>query len=155
MTFLLMSYLQPHPHSPQMYWTKIYCLRIQSTKQDFSQPPVGRPAQLVIQCIAFEALDIDEKPMSKTATLNLRIDADLKAAFSKLAEREERSTAYMVELAMRDRLAFEAAQVRAIEVGLEQANRGEVVPHSAVKEWAKNLGIDAELPLPTSKTNPL
>jgi len=93
--------------------------------------------------------------MSKTATLNLRIDADLKAAFSKLAEREERSTAYMVELAMRDRLAFEAAQVRAIEVGLEQANRGEVVPHSAVKEWAKNLGIDAELPLPTSKTNPL
>ncbi len=35
--------------------------------------------------------------MSKTATLNLRIDADLKAAFSKLAEREERSTAYMVE----------------------------------------------------------
>ena len=93
--------------------------------------------------------------MSKTATLNLRIDAGLKAEFSKLAEREERSTAYMVELAMRDRLAFEAAQIRAIEVGLEQANRGKVVPHSAVKEWVQSLGTDAELPLPTSKTNPL
>ena len=93
--------------------------------------------------------------MGKTATLNLRIDADLKAEFSKLAEREERSTAYMVEMAMRDRLAFEAAQIRAIEVGLEQASRGEVVPHAAVKDWAQSLGTDAELPLPTSKTNPL
>ena len=93
--------------------------------------------------------------MGKTATLNLRIDADLKAEFSKLAEREERSTAYMVEMAMRDRLAFEAAQIRAIEVGLEQAGRGEVVPHAAVKEWVKSLGTDAELPLPNSKTNPL
>lgn len=87
--------------------------------------------------------------MGKTATLNLRIDADLKAEFSKLAEREKRSTAYMVELAMRDRLAFEAAQIRAIEVGLEQASRGEVVPHAAVKEWAESLGTDAARPLPT------
>lgn len=93
--------------------------------------------------------------MSKTTTINLRIDADLKAQFSKLAKREERSTAYMVELAMRDRLAFEAAQIRAIEVGLEQASRGEVVPHTAVREWAESLGTEAELPLPKSKTNPL
>ena len=93
--------------------------------------------------------------MGKTATLNLRIDASLKAEFGKLAEREERSFAYMVELAMRGRLTFEAAQIRAIEVGLEKADRGEVVPHAAVKEWAQSLGTDAELPPPTSHTNPI
>ena len=93
--------------------------------------------------------------MSKTTNFNLRIDACPKAVFSKLAKREIRSTAYMVELAMRDRLAFEAAQIRAIEVGLEQAGRAEIVPHAAVEEWAQSLGTDAELPLPTSKTNSL
>ena len=97
-------------------------------------------------------------PFSKTAACwcNLRLTFhDLKAEFSKLAKREERSTAYMVELAMRDRLAFGAAQIRTIEVGLEQAGHGEVVPHAAVKEWAQSLGTHAELPLPKSKTNPL
>jgi len=90
--------------------------------------------------------------MAKTATLNLRIDADLKAEFTKLAEQEDRSTSYLVEQAMRERLAYEQAKVRAIEIALGEADRGKLIPHDDVKAWVESWDTDNELPMPTSKT---
>ncbi len=96
-----------------------------------------------------------EKPMGKTANLNVRIDADLKLEFTRLAKREDRSTAYLIEQVMRDRLAFEDTQIRAIQIGMEQADRGEMVQQAAVKEWVDSLGTANELPMPTSNTHPV
>ncbi len=42
-------------------------------------------------------------------------------------------------------------QVEAIKKGIQQAERGEVVPHHKVRAWAKSLGTGHERPAPKSK----
>lgn len=90
--------------------------------------------------------------MGKNATLHLRIDAELKDQLTKLAKQQDRSASYVAEQAIRDRIAFEQAQVRAIEEGLAQANRGELIPHEEVKAWVESWGTENELPAPEPKS---
>lgn len=91
--------------------------------------------------------------MGKTATLHLRIDEDVKDELSQIAEHENRSMSSIAEQAIKDRIEFEHAQVRAIQEGLAQAERGEVIPHEEVKAWVESWDTDNELPKPTSKTS--
>ena len=98
---------------------------------------------------AVQQSNIAEDPMGKTATLNLRVDAELKAELSKIAKQQDRTPSYIAEQAIKDRIAFEQAQVRAIEEGLAAAERGEFISHEQVVKWVRSLGTDNPLPRPT------
>ena len=88
--------------------------------------------------------------MSKTATLNLRVDEDVKRELKKIARHHDRSPSYIAEQAIRDRIAFEQAQVSAIEAGLAAAERSEFVSHDELGRWAASLGTDNPLSRPTA-----
>ncbi len=90
--------------------------------------------------------------MAKSTTLSFRVDADLKNELTKIAKRQDRSASYIAEQAIKDRVAFEQAQVRAIEEGLAAADRGELIPHAEVKAWVESWGTENELPQPEPKT---
>lgn len=92
--------------------------------------------------------------MSKTAKLTIRIGEDVKSKLATIAKHEDRTPSYIVEQAIKDRIAYEEATVRAIENGLREAKCGEVVPHEAVKAWVKSWGRDDELPVPKPNTTP-
>ena len=92
--------------------------------------------------------------MGKTAALHLRVDEDVKTELQKIAKHHDRTPSYIAEQAIKDRIAFEQAQVRAIEEGLAQAERGELIPHAEVKAWVDSWGTDSPLPKPTPKTAP-
>ncbi len=90
--------------------------------------------------------------MSKTETLSVHIDPKLRADLAAIAKREDRSISSIVELAIRDRIAFDREQKRGIERAIEQADQGDVVPHGAVREWVESWGTDFELPMPEPKS---
>ncbi|MCP4320223.1 MAG: ribbon-helix-helix protein, CopG family [Hyphomicrobiales bacterium] len=90
--------------------------------------------------------------MGKTATLTFRVDASLKEELAKIAKREDRTTSYIAEQAIKDRVAIEQAQIKGIEQAIEQADRGELIPHDEVKAWVESWGTYNELPMPKPKT---
>ena len=86
--------------------------------------------------------------MAKNAAIRIRVDEDTKAKLQAIADHDDRTLSYVAEQAIKDRIAFEEAQVRAIQVGLDAANRGEFIPHEDVKAWVESWDSDNELPAP-------
>ncbi len=89
--------------------------------------------------------------MPKTVTLSLRVDPEVKEKITEIAKHEDRSPSYIVEQALKDRIAYDEAVTCAIQKGIEQADRGEFVSNEEVKAWIDSWGTDNELPKPSSK----
>ena len=86
-----------------------------------------------------------------TQTLNLRMADDLVEALDRLAEATGRSRDEVAEAAVRSLLDYEAWKEAKIQRSIDEADRGDGVPHDAVIEWLRSWGSDEELPPPPSR----
>ena len=70
--------------------------------------------------------------------LTLRVDGGVREKLDRLARIAERSRSYLAEEAIREYVEVNDWQLRAIEEGLREAGKGELIPHETIKaEWAK------------------
>lgn len=86
--------------------------------------------------------------MSKTATLTIRVDQDVKDRLEAAAKNQKRSKAFLVGEAIKEYLAVQEWQERRIGDALASADRGEGVPHNRVLAWVRSWGTDDEQPMP-------
>ena len=86
-----------------------------------------------------------------TQTLTLSIAGDLVEALDRLAAATGRSRDELAEEAIRDLLDYEAWKEAKIQRAIEQADRGDMVPHEEVSRWLKSWGSDEELPPPLKR----
>ena len=89
--------------------------------------------------------------MAKTATLNLRVNPDLKERVTKLAKQQDRTPSYFAEQALERQVEFEEEQIRGIKLALAELDAGKGIPDSEVKAWVDSWGTDSELPMPEAK----
>jgi RHH-type transcriptional regulator, rel operon repressor / antitoxin RelB len=85
------------------------------------------------------------------STLTVQLsDAD-KARLGSLAKATGRSESSLAAEAVSEYLSVQDWQVAAIHAAMESLDRGEWVPHSAVRDWVESWGTDRELqpPKPT------
>ncbi|HEX6143583.1 MAG TPA: CopG family ribbon-helix-helix protein [Geminicoccaceae bacterium] len=86
-----------------------------------------------------------------TQTLTLSIAGDLVEALDRLAAATGRPRDELAEEAIRDLLDYEAWKEAKIQRAIEQADRGDLVPHEEVFRWLESWGSDEELPPPLKR----
>jgi len=86
-----------------------------------------------------------------STTLTVQLSDTDSARLGSLAKATGRSESSLAAEAVSEYLAAQDWQVAAIEAGIESLDRGEGVPHSAVRAWIESWGTDRELdpPKPT------
>jgi predicted transcriptional regulator len=89
--------------------------------------------------------------MTETTTISVRISTSARNRLARLAKRTKRSQAFLAAEAIEDFLDLNEWQVAGIEEAIEQADRGELVPHEDVEAWVKSWGKKDELPRPKPK----
>jgi predicted transcriptional regulator len=70
--------------------------------------------------------------VSESATITLRVPAELKASLARLAARTKRTTSFLAGEAIAGYVKRELAIVEGIAEGLEDAEAGHLVPHDEV-----------------------
>ena len=81
-------------------------------------------------------------------TLSFRTEEEARDRLDRLASQLRRDRSFLINEAIEQYLAqldWQEAQIRA---GIEEADRGETVPHEEVAEWMRSLGTDRPLPRP-------
>ncbi len=86
--------------------------------------------------------------MGKSSPVSVRLDSNLSAQVSEVAEALDRPRSWVIEQAVKEFLALQQWQVAAIDEGCEAADDGRVVGHEAVAEWVRSWGGPGELPPP-------
>jgi predicted transcriptional regulator len=85
---------------------------------------------------------------SENTPVSLRLDPALHAEVAALAAAFDRPKAWVIEQAVREYLANQAWQIRAIQEGIEAADAGDLAPHEDVAAWVASWGTEAEKPAP-------
>ena len=78
--------------------------------------------------------------MSKTATVNIRLDVELNDRLAAVAAALDRPKSWVVEQAVEDFVAGQEWQLAAIEAGVQAADSGRIVMHEEVPrclEWGE------------------
>jgi predicted transcriptional regulator len=86
-----------------------------------------------------------------SATLTIRVDESDKQRLEALARSTGRSRSLLAAEAIAEYLAVNEWQIEAIRTAMAEAERGETVPHEAVREWVASWGTDQELEPPRPK----
>jgi predicted transcriptional regulator len=73
-----------------------------------------------------------DKPMTDSATLTLRLPAELKDRLGLLAEKTKRTRSFLAGEALADYVERELAIIEGIHRGLDDMRAGRVVPHEEV-----------------------
>jgi predicted transcriptional regulator len=72
--------------------------------------------------------------------VTLRLDPETRKRLDKLAQATERSRAALAADAVRQYLDLNEWQIAAIEAGVKEANRGQLIDHARLKaKWEKKL----------------
>ncbi|MGH8708844.1 MAG: CopG family ribbon-helix-helix protein [Burkholderiales bacterium] len=72
--------------------------------------------------------------------VTLRLDPETRKRLDKLAQATERSRAALAADAVRQYLDLNEWQTAAIEAGVQEANRGQLIDHAKLKaKWEKKL----------------
>ena len=87
----------------------------------------------------------------KTQPLSIRLEPDLNAQVTAIAEALDRPKSWIVEQALKDYVAVQQWQLAAIDEGIAAANAGDLVDHEDVVAWVRSWGKPDELPVPKSK----
>jgi predicted transcriptional regulator len=87
----------------------------------------------------------------KTQPLSIRLEPDLNAQVTAIAEALDRPKSWIVEQALKDYVAIQQWQLAAIDEGIAAADAGDLVNHEDVVAWVRSLGKPDELPVPKSK----
>ncbi|MDP6705847.1 MAG: CopG family ribbon-helix-helix protein [Alphaproteobacteria bacterium] len=86
--------------------------------------------------------------MTKSSTITVRLDDDLKHRLEALADSTKRSRSFVAAEAIAAYVDLNAWQVAAIEAGLASADRGDLIPQAEITKWVDSWGSDEELPPP-------
>ena len=86
--------------------------------------------------------------MSAGVSLSFRVSKEKALAIDRLAEATDRSRSWVLEQALDAYFELQAWQVEHIGKGLEEARRGDTIPHDAVVAWLGTWGTDREAPPP-------
>jgi predicted transcriptional regulator len=86
--------------------------------------------------------------MTKSSTITVRIDDDLKHRLEALADSTKRSRSFVAAEAIAAYVELNAWQVAAIEAGLASADRGDLIPQTEIARWVDSWESDEELPPP-------
>jgi predicted transcriptional regulator len=70
--------------------------------------------------------------MAKTHTITARIDPELDAALARIAETQGRSKSAIITEALQSYASYDAWLCAQVQIGLDQANAGELIPHEEV-----------------------
>ncbi len=76
--------------------------------------------------------------MSKTAVITTRVSAETAELLDKLAARLGRSRAWVVEQAIKRYVEEELEYLAFIQVGIDSADRGELVSQEDMEAWFEN-----------------
>lgn len=76
--------------------------------------------------------------MSKTAVITTRVSAETAELLDKLAARLGRSRAWVVEQAIKRYVEEELEYLAFIQVGIDAADRGELVSQEDMEAWFEN-----------------
>lgn len=77
----------------------------------------------------------------KTVTLTVRVSPEVKERLEQLAKATERTQAFLAEQAIEEFLDAQAWQVRAIEEGLQAAERGQLASQQDVRDSFSKWGV--------------
>jgi predicted transcriptional regulator len=84
----------------------------------------------------------------RSAPFSLRLDPALKARLEKLAEREDRSAAYIVQQALTNYLDAKDHFYAEIKKAEAEADKGVFISSEAMHRWMESWDTDHELPPP-------
>ena len=74
------------------------------------------------------------------AVMTVRLDSDIKDKLEQLAKATARTQSFLVAEAIRDYIKLYEWQINAIQEGIRQADKGELIPHEEiVMKWEKKL----------------
>jgi len=87
----------------------------------------------------------------KTQPLSIRLEPELSAQVTAIAEALDRPKSWIVEQALKDYVSVQQWQLAAIDEGIAAADAGDLVDHEDVVAWVRSWDGPDELPMPTSK----
>ena len=85
--------------------------------------------------------------MTRT-TLSFRTDEETRSRLDLLAEARRRDRSFLINEAIEQFLELSDWQEAQVHAGIEEADRGQTVPHEEVATWLRSLGTDNPLPAP-------
>lgn len=72
--------------------------------------------------------------------LTVRLDSETKEKLEKIAKATARTKSYIASEAIREYINLNEWQIQAIKKGIDQAEKGQVIPHKKIKtKWEKKL----------------
>ena len=80
------------------------------------------------------------------APFTARIDVDLKNRLQALAQREQRSTSQMANIAIDEFVRRKEAERRIIDAGLQLIETGEAISAEAVNQWLLDGDVNTDFP---------
>jgi RHH-type transcriptional regulator, rel operon repressor / antitoxin RelB len=83
-----------------------------------------------------------------STTLTVQVDLAVKKRLEKLAKSTGRSGSLLAAEAISEYLDVNEWQIAATKEAVASLDRGEGVPHEAVKEWIESWGDKDEKPIP-------
>jgi predicted transcriptional regulator len=87
-------------------------------------------------------------PMSSRATVTFHTSPEVKARLDVLASRTRRSKSFLTNEAVERYLSEEEDFIRDVELGLTEADSGQVLEHDATASYLRSLGTANRLPIP-------
>lgn len=84
----------------------------------------------------------------RSTTLTVRLEMSAKRRLEKLAKNTGRSRSFLAAEAIREYLDVNEWQVTGIKRAVASVDRGESIPHEAVKNWVESWGAADEKPIP-------
>ncbi len=86
-----------------------------------------------------------------STTLTIRVDESDKARLDALARSTGRSRSFLAAEAIAEYLSVNEWQIEAIRTAIAETERGETIPHEAVRQWVASWDTDQELEPPGSR----
>lgn len=86
--------------------------------------------------------------MSSRATVTFHTSPEIKARLDVLASRTRRSKSFLTNEAVERYLSEEEDFIRDVELGLAEADSGQVMEHEAAASYLRSLGTSNTLPMP-------
>jgi len=84
----------------------------------------------------------------RSTTFTVRVDTGMKKRLERLARSTGRSRSFLAAEAINEYLEVNEWQVTGIRRAIASLDRGEGVPHEAVKDWVASWGSKNEKPTP-------
>lgn len=83
--------------------------------------------------------------MPSSLTVVVELEPEAAARLERIAEASQKPVKDLVQRAVNQYLDYDAWIRAEIQAGIDEADRGEVIPHEEVKRWAESLRTEREL----------